>query len=103
MSQIDSLPSLDVVPHVFELMEAQLTCAVTIHDSDHAPAGLDAESVRLQAAMFGDDFVEDVPQLVGTHLHVFSGELLENPPELFLLIVLVRLLEVERSARRRRG
>lgn len=68
------LPLLDIVPQIFKLMEAQFPRAVTlqgvgsrvkgqtqeqeeskayrlkgyIHDSNHAPAGLDTEAVSLQ-------------------------------------------------------
>lgn len=82
-------------------MEAQSSCAVTVHDSHHAFAGLNAEAVSLQVFAFGNDFVQDVHQLVGAHLHVISGELLEDPPKLLLLLVLVALGEVLGSARGR--
>jgi len=99
---VHTLPFLNVVPEVFEFMEAQLSCAVTIHDCHHTPTGLNTKSICLQVRVFRNDSVQDVHQLVGAHLHIITSQLLEDFTELSLFIALILLCICKGPTRWRR-
>lgn len=77
----NSLPLFDLIPQVSELLKVESTGPIHVHQSNHAPAALQAETLRLQVLVLGDHSVENVSQFVGCYFHILAAYLLKNSPE----------------------